>query len=486
LSENILLVTFNTDPWHISVAFEILAQEVKNKNRVEWLILDKHHSESQELPISSKLRSAEIRRKLKKILLENKNLANKVKICYSLPTPNQILDYDSRSKEVAYAELISRLRDSNPCILHNYDNFLKYQETYKLVRNAFREKLNETIFSKIYLFNGRPLRERAVSDACLVSRNRISYFETFNENWKDRYFIFNEPTHSPKYRSDVMRKFAIQARIFDKKLFENRAIKWFEDRRLGRTQSYTKNQKKLELAEYKKPYYIFFHSSQDELDMVGLTNRIWGNQFNTLKILVEIFEKQKKFNLVLRIHPHLFYKSKNEQKLWKKFGMDLEEKYPWFRYIPSDSPINSYKLIESAVGVITSGSTVGVEAAYLGKQSILLGEAFHKFMGITVNPATKKDLVNLFRREAGKSAIEKSFRASLDYGYFNEVGGLKFAVTKYDQVKREYSFGAINISLVWYVALVRKIEQILVRIMTRHKLRRCTNDCGFNSSQRWK
>ena len=123
MSENILLVTFNTDPWHISVAFEILAQEVKNKNRVEWLILDKHHSESQELPISSKLRSAEIRRKLKKILLENKNLANKVKICYSLPTPNQILDYDSRSKEVAYAELISRLRDSNPCILHSYNNF---------------------------------------------------------------------------------------------------------------------------------------------------------------------------------------------------------------------------------------------------------------------------------------------------------------------------------------------------------------------------
>ena len=90
--------------------------------------------------------------------------------------------------------------------------------------------------------------------------------------------------------------------------------------------------------------------------------------------------KTEKFNLVLRINPHLFHKSRNEQKLWKKFGMDLEEKYSWFKYTPSDSAINSYGLIESAVGVFTSGSTVGFEAAYLEKQSILLGEEFHKFM----------------------------------------------------------------------------------------------------------
>jgi hypothetical protein len=71
LSENILLVTFNTDPWHISASFEILAKEIKNKNNVEWLILDKPSLGSQELPISSKLRLAEIRKKLDKILLEN-------------------------------------------------------------------------------------------------------------------------------------------------------------------------------------------------------------------------------------------------------------------------------------------------------------------------------------------------------------------------------------------------------------------------------
>ena len=66
-----------------------------------------------------------------------------------------------------------------------------------------------------------------------------------------------------------MRKLAIQARIYDKKLLESRAIKWFEDGRLERTQSYTKNQKNLELTKYRKPYFIYFHSSQDKLDMVG-------------------------------------------------------------------------------------------------------------------------------------------------------------------------------------------------------------------------
>jgi len=485
LSENILLVTFNTDPWHISTSFEILAKEIKDNNNVEWLILDKPSLGSQELPISSKLRLSEIRKKLDKILLENKNLADKVKLVYSLPKTKKIFDYGSRSKEVAYAELISRLRDSNPCIKHNFENFIKYQETYKLVRNAFREKLSENNYGKIYLFNGRPLRERAVSDACLASRNRIYYFETFNENWKDRYFIFEESTHSPIYRSNVMRKFAVQARNSDKKSFENIAIKWFEDRRLGITQSYTKNQKNLELSEFKQPYYVYFHSSQDELDMIGLKNKTWGNQFNTLKTLLEIFEKQKRYNLVFRIHPHLFYKSRNEQRFWERIGKELEKSYPWFKYISSDNPINSYKLIDSAVGVITSGSTVGVEAAYSKKRSILLGEAFHKFMGITVNPSTKKDLRNLFIRQVDKSVINKSFLASLNYGYFSELGGLRFDITDYDLIKREYWFGLIKISPVWYLVIVRRVEQFFVRIMARQKLRRCTDDCWVNSSQGW-
>ena len=125
MSENILLVTFNTDPWHISASFEILAKEIKNKNNVEWLILDKPSLGSQELPISSKLRLTEIRKKLNEIFLENKNLSDKVKLVYSLPKTKKIFDYDSRSKEVAYAELIARLRDSNPCLEHNLDNFIK-------------------------------------------------------------------------------------------------------------------------------------------------------------------------------------------------------------------------------------------------------------------------------------------------------------------------------------------------------------------------
>ena len=486
MSEKILFVTFNSAPWNISATIEIISREIKSNSRIEWLILDRIYPNSQELPISSKLRSIEIRKKLKKILLDNPSLANQVKICYSLPVTDKIYDYGSRSKEVAYAELISRSRDSNPCIEHNLNKLVTYQKTYMLLRTAIKEKLRQNNFSKIYLFNGRPLYERAVNDECLARAQRIFYFETFNENWKDRYFIFEEPTHSSRYRSKVMHNFSKQSRQHDEKLFEYNALKWFEDRRLGKTQAYTKNQKYFEPHEFKKPYYVFFHSSQDELDMVGLTSKKWGNQFDALKTLVEIFEKQKMFNLVLRIHPHLLHKAKNEQARWEEFGLDLEKMYSWFKYVPSNSPINSYKLIESSRGVITSGSTVGVEAAYLQKQSILLGKAFHEFMGITANPNTKKDLAVLLKYGINKATIKKSFNASLDYGYFSETGGIEFEVTKYDEINRQYSFNSIILSPIWYVALFRRIEQHFVRIKTRYKLRRCSNDCRFNSGEGWK
>ena len=76
------------------------------------------------------------------------------------------------------------------------------------------------------------------------------------------------------------------------KKYKNISSSWFDQSIAGLTQSYTKHQMPSSELSRKKPYYVFFHSSQDELDMVGLTDSYWGNQMEILKILVRIFKAQ--------------------------------------------------------------------------------------------------------------------------------------------------------------------------------------------------
>lgn len=318
----------------------------------------------------------------------------------------------------------------------------------------------------------------------VLNFKKVYYFETFNENWADRYFIFKKPTHSVSHRSKVMEEFSLSEEVKNQKKYKNISRSWFDQRIAGVTQSYTKHQMSSSKFSRKKPYYVFFHSSQDELDMVGLTDGYWGNQMKILKILVLIFKAQSKYDLVLRIHPHLKYKSRRDQHIWSKIGKNLQTKYPWFTYFGPMNSVSSYDLVRQAQGVITSGSTIGVEAAYLKKSSILIGDAFHKSMGITINPKSIRELANLINHSTQITNSDKSFNAALRYGYFHSQGGLKFDFVEYSG-KNQYYVKSFRISYSWYLRAFRSLELRMASIYIKSKSRRCDCDYWIDSSARW-
>jgi len=57
--------------------------------------------------------------------------------------------------------------------------------------------------------------------------------------------------------------------------------------------------------------------------------------------------------------------------------------------------VDSYDIVSAADVVLTFGSTIGIEAAYYGKPSILLGRAVYEDLGSCYVPSSHDELMKL-------------------------------------------------------------------------------------------
>lgn len=114
---------------------------------------------------------------------------------------------------------------------------------------------------------------------------------------------------------------------------------------------------------------VYFSSSDDEYAAVTdvFEPGPWPDQLSAVAALVGATEKVTGIELILRIHPHLSKKSPGERMRWT--GLASVK----VRVIAPDELVDSYALLDSADVVVSYGSTIGMEAVYWGKPSVLLG-----------------------------------------------------------------------------------------------------------------
>jgi hypothetical protein len=369
-------------------------------------------------------------------------------------------------------------------MVHNNREYRNYIRLYSRVFQFAINYLEEKRPDHIVLFNGRFVEERAFWDAAISQGIRVKFYETFLDTWTDRYQLFNEPTHSPSYRGKLMLDFGAQLLESDSSLFLQEANKFFNSRVNGGGNKFTMAQEVSTSYSTDRPIVSFFHSSQDELVMVGLVDDFWTSQemavLETVKILKEIGGIQ----LILRIHPHLLHKAKEEITRWNTFGNMLARQYDWFKFIPAHSASNTYDLIKASDLIITCASTVGVEASFFGKPSILLGRAFHESMGITHNPKSSVELKGLILKDFTKKELEKSKLESLKYGAFLSLGGRRFVhVVTTGSSHQSYEYKGVNISKLILVRVIQKCEIHVKRFKKKFKSSvLCSHDCWTNPS----
>ena len=155
---------------------------------------------------------------------------------------------------------------------------------------------------------------------------------------------------------------------------------------------------------------VYFSSCNDEYASVDARpDTCFDSQRHAIEFLVEWTRDQPDAELVIRLHPNLQGKPDSDPRYWES----LREQNVIIE--GPESETDSYALAESADLVVTYGSTMGVEAAFLGKPVLLLCDSRYSGLDIVYEPKTPEEVVALLCQSA---LPPKPIENCLPYGYY--------------------------------------------------------------------
>lgn len=157
-----------------------------------------------------------------------------------------------------------------------------------------------------------------------------------------------------------------------------------------------KIQDKIELPTGKE-IITFFNSSIDEFASVPHWEEyifVFEDEVEAIREICKYFEEDNSKHFVLRIHPNLMYLNNTQVKKLKQLKPIRN-----LTIFSPESSVYSYQLLMESSKIITFGSTVGIEATFFEKPSVLLGLSFYKYLDVCYIPNTKNELYNIINDE---------------------------------------------------------------------------------------
>jgi hypothetical protein len=129
-----------------------------------------------------------------------------------------------------------------------------------------------------------------------------------------------------------------------------------------------------------------FTSSEDEM----LAVPEWEGLIPQHKLIRELAEKLPDHQLWVRLHPNLsgLYNTQIIESL--KLGMQFKNVH----IIEPEEKIDSYHLAENCQQVLTFGSTIGIECAYWGMPTFLIGRAFYEELNVVTKCKNVDEFMN--------------------------------------------------------------------------------------------
>lgn len=380
---------------------------------------------------------------------------------YDLFNPTDIASPDTKDIEVGYEETIVKTRDSKPCRTHCYSLIQHYGQIHKLVYQAAIRFLSIHRPDLIYIFNGRFYREKAIWKAAQDLGIAVNFIERFSPAWEDRYFEFEKPVHSVDYRCSIMTEFWKNFTKDGDEIYANSiSDNWFLERLVGVGQTFTLNQSdSFVRAIGNRKLITFFHSSEDELFSTNLGSNTWNDQIAFLKELQGELSRTSEFHLLIRVHPNLRHKSAREIRRWQNFRNELNG--PNVTFVMHDSSVKTYDILNKSDFVITFGSTIGVEAAFQGKPSLLVSRAFHESLGVVISVGNLADLTDTLRDGVSGDIISSLKQSTRYYGLFHAVGGKTFQNLERRNDKTQdpsFYFEKYKIGSAKWISAIRRFE----------------------------
>lgn len=304
-----------------------------------------------------------------------------------------------------------------------------------LLTSAYRchqlttELLNSCNPSTILVFNGRFACAKAIVGAARQNNIDVLFHEVGATI--DRYYLSSGAVHS----ASNARKLLQQEWNTAGPEREAIAQRYFAPRRkgLGLTEGRHDNGQKRNkmIPRTGRWRLVYYASSVDEFAAVedAKDQYLFATQREAVQWLVHWVRARPETELVIRVHPRMTNLSVQERNWWMSFsGGNVMT-------IPAEHPCDSYALAESADRIVTYHSSLGPESTYLGKVSILVGDAKYRGLDCVYEPMTEAELEHIL---LDKTLTSKPAQNCLPFGYNRMMGGTLYKFYK----ARTYSNGS--------------------------------------------
>lgn len=285
-------------------------------------------------------------------------------------------------------------------------------------------------FERVYVFNGRFASARGALRAC----QEISGLEVFTHERGaniGKYATFrNTLVHDRALWTQNILDSWNQAE--DPRRATELGSQYFVARRNGVNEdwvSYIQQQSSGKLPaswDRNQLNIAIFNSSEDEFVGLGKEwkNPIYETQSDGIRRIVEdSLARHPNAKFYLRVHPNLTgVDNQDTRRIAALAGMGL----PNLEVIPADSDICSYSLVDACDKAITFGSTMGAEATFWGKVSLLAGHSFYGDIDAAYKLGSHQELVEMI----GCALEPKPQVNAIKYGHYLMTFGDDFKYWK--------------------------------------------------------
>ena len=297
------------------------------------------------------------------------------------------------------SNLISSTRNLNPLIDSETKKYFDahLQQNVRFVDSLY-SLIEEFMPDVIYSFNGRFEEVRPLYDICVCKKIKCVLSEIiFREGRSQKVQFIDNLPHDIKYNLE-RRNYCWD----NYKMTEEQKLalghSFFKKRRNGEESGdiaiYVAGQKEGNFSGFDKSKIniAIFNSSEDEFAAVGGdwdALKVFSTQLEGIEYLLK--NADPRIHFYIRVHPHLkTIPYKYHKELYK-----LPEKYNNVTVIPANSDASTYTIMENCDKVVCFGSTMGMESAYWGKPSILLGPSMYYYDDVAYTPKSKEEALEL-------------------------------------------------------------------------------------------
>jgi hypothetical protein len=317
-----------------------------------------------------------------------------------------------------YSSLVDRTKTQSPCIVKNKKTIDALIEDAAKIYFSAKETLAESDFDLVYIFNGRYAGARPWMRACQMKNMDFIIHEKSSS--LDRIHLFkNDIPHNPEYYPQKIREFWDKSSNDDVVL--QQATDFFEERPKGKLtgwKSFVSEQDKSLLPkswnENSKNVTIFTSSDSEYAAIDDFQKHYKGQEEQFKKIIGLTLAQDPQIQFYIRIHPN----SKNELDKW--WHGSFFKKSSNCEVIDPESLIASYTLLLNSSIVISSHSSIGLEATYWGKPSIIINRAFYSKIDAVYETDSAEAVVKLILSDPPP----KPKKNALKFAAFHRCAGM--------------------------------------------------------------